>query len=280
MLIKSYAKINLSLNVSKKLNNGLHEIQSLFCLVNLFDEITIKKQNGSFKKDKVFFSGQFTKDIKSSNNSIQKVLNILRKKKLISNYYSIKVKKKIPVFAGLGGGSSNGHAILNHFLKKGINDKTINTISKHIGSDLRLFSYKKGFLSNINRAVKLKNQLKLYFLIVFPRVKCKTASIYSEVKKYSPKKKFFKNEINSRNTFTNYIFNSKNDLQSIVEKRYQIIGELITDIRCQKGCYISRMTGSGSTCFGLFINEDCSKVALNSLKKKYPKFWFSIAKTI
>ena len=130
MLIKSYAKINLSLNVSKKLNNGLHEIQSLFCLVNLFDEITIKKQNGSFQKDKVFFSGQFTKDIKSSNNSIQKVLNILRKKKLISNYYSIKVKKKIPVFAGLGGGSSNGYAILNHFFKKEINDKTLFALFK------------------------------------------------------------------------------------------------------------------------------------------------------
>ena len=65
MLIKSYAKINLSLNVSKRLNNGLHEIQSLFCLVNLFDEISIKKQKGSFQKDKVYFSGQFAKDIKS-----------------------------------------------------------------------------------------------------------------------------------------------------------------------------------------------------------------------
>ena len=52
MVIKSYAKINLSLNVSKRLNNGLHEIQSLFCLVNLFDEISIKKQKGHFKKIK------------------------------------------------------------------------------------------------------------------------------------------------------------------------------------------------------------------------------------
>ena len=94
MVIKSYAKINLSLNVSKRLNNGLHDIQSLFCLINLFDEITIKKQKRAFQKDKVYFSGQFAKDIKSSDNSIQKVLNILRKKKLISNYYSIKVKKK------------------------------------------------------------------------------------------------------------------------------------------------------------------------------------------
>ena len=71
------------------------------------------------------------------------------------------------MFAGLGGGSSNGYAILNHFLKKRGNDKTINTIAKHVGSDLRLFFYKKGFLSNINRAIRLKNQHKLHFLIVF-----------------------------------------------------------------------------------------------------------------
>ena len=81
MVIKSYAKINLSLTVGKKLNNGLHNIQSLFCLINLFDEISIKKQKKELKKDSVFFSGNFVKNIKPSSNSIIKVLNILRKKK-------------------------------------------------------------------------------------------------------------------------------------------------------------------------------------------------------
>ena len=93
-------------------------------------------------------------------------------------------------------------------------------------------------------------------------------------------KNFIVNELNLKKSFLNYIINSKNDLQSIVENKHPVIGDLISDIRGQKGCFISRMTGSGSSCYGLFIDENCSKVALNSLKKKYPKFWFSIAKTI
>ena len=61
MVVKSYAKINLSLTVCKKLNNGLHNIQSLFCLINLFDEISIKKQKKALKKDSVYFNGNFVR---------------------------------------------------------------------------------------------------------------------------------------------------------------------------------------------------------------------------
>ena len=45
MVLKSFAKINLSLSVTKRLDNGLHDIQSLFCLINLFDTISIKKSS-------------------------------------------------------------------------------------------------------------------------------------------------------------------------------------------------------------------------------------------
>ena len=74
--------------------------------------------------------------------------------------------------------------------------------------------------------------------------------------------------------------NSKNDLQSIVEKSHPKIRQLLLEISKIKGCLFSRMTGSGSSCFGLFLNEKSSKVALRKIRKKYPKFWFSIAKTI
>ena len=280
MVIKSYAKINLSLTVGKKLNNGFHNIQSLFCLINLFDEISIKKHKNSLKKDSIYFSGQFAKNIKISDNSIRKVLNILRKNKLISNYYLIKVKKNIPVFSGLGGGTSNGYTILDYFLKKRNKDKIIDTIAKDVGSDTKLFFHKKGFVANIKKVIKLENHVKLNFLIAFPKIKCQTASVYFKVKKYSVIKNFIVNELNLKKSFLNYIINSKNDLQSIVENKHPVIGDLTSHIRSQKGCFTARMTGSGSCCYGLFIDENCSKVALNSLKKKYPKFWFSIAKTI
>ena len=74
--------------------------------------------------------------------------------------------------------------------------------------------------------------------------------------------------------------NRNNDLELIVENKYPIIRKLITEIRQKKGCYFSRMTGSGSVCYGLFKNERTAKAALSKIKSKYPKFWFSVAKTI
>ena len=57
MVLSSYAKINLSLRINSKRKDGLHEIQSYFCLINLADKIQLKKIKG--KKDKIFFIGPF-----------------------------------------------------------------------------------------------------------------------------------------------------------------------------------------------------------------------------
>ena len=77
-----------------------------------------------------------------------------------------------------------------------------------------------------------------------------------------------------------YLSKSSNELQSIVEKQHPIIKKVLNSLSKAKGCYFSRMTGSGSACYGLFRDKHSSKVALKRLRKKYPKFWFSIAKTI
>jgi 4-diphosphocytidyl-2-C-methyl-D-erythritol kinase len=277
MILKSFAKINLSLNINKKLKNGLHDLQSYYCLINLHDTIHIRK---NFKNnDKITFEGPYSKLVKNSNNSIKRILNELRKNNLISNFYTVKIIKKIPVYAGLGGGSSNAASILNFFNKK-INKKILNNIIFKVGSDLRLFFYKQGYLKNINTVVKYKNKHKFYFLVIFPNVKCSSKEIYSYVKKRSKKKNFSHKYLKTKKNFIHYILNAKNDLQSIVEKKYPLISKLLIEINNENGCILSRMTGSGSACFGLFTDKKCSKVALKSLKKKYPKFWFSIAKTI
>ena len=143
MVFKSYAKINLTLKINSKRNNQLHEIQSFFCLINLADKIKINKIKT--KKDKITFNGPFAKFVCKSNNSILTLLNILREKKIISNYYSVSVKKNIPVFAGLGGGTGNSVFILKHLLKKKINKFLFNQIEGKIGSDFKLFFYKQGF---------------------------------------------------------------------------------------------------------------------------------------
>jgi 4-diphosphocytidyl-2-C-methyl-D-erythritol kinase len=278
MVLNSYSKINLSLSVNNKLKNRLHEIQSYFCLIGLSDKILVRKILK--KKDKISFKGQFARHVKISNNSISNLLKLLRKLNLISSYYSVVVTKNIPVFAGLGGGTSNAAFLLKFLMKNKISESLLKKVEKLIGSDLRLFFYRQGFLKNLQNIVSAKKNQKLYFLLAHPNVKCSTYEIYSKVKKYSRKKKLNFNKINTKSKFIDYIFNNKNELQSIVEKKYPIVKKLLTDISFERGCYFSRMSGSGSVCYGLFNNERAVKKALIKIKTKYPKFWFSTAKTV
>lgn len=278
MILKSYSKINLLLTVNSKSKNGLHEIQSLYCWINLFDKIEIKKIQES--RDKIIFRGPFAKSIKIRNNSIYNLLSKLRDLNLISNYYSIVVTKKIPVFAGLGGGTSNAAFIFKYLLKDKIDKLLLRKFVKVIGSDLVLFFKKQGFLKNLKTIIELKQKQKFYFLLIQPKIRCSTKEIYSKVKKKHKKKRFNKNLIKSRNKFLTYLSKSRNDLQFIVEKKYPLIKKLLQDIKNEEGCYFSRMTGSGSVCYGLFLEQIAAKKALNKLKVKYPKFWFSLAKTV
>ena len=106
--LRSYSKINLFLEVGNwNKKDKLHNIQSLVFISNLYDEIKIKR---IFKhKDVIKFYGNFAKHVKKSDNSILKSLILLRRTGYIkpSFNYRIEIKKKIPVFSGLGGGSSN-----------------------------------------------------------------------------------------------------------------------------------------------------------------------------
>ena len=279
MVLKSYAKINLTLSVNKRLKSGLHNIQSIYCLIDLHDKIFLKKiRNKNF--DQVSFAGPFSKDINKSNNSVKKVLNAMRKNKIINGYYTVKVNKKIPVFAGLGGGTSNAATLLKQLTKKDLNKKILSKISKEVGSDLRLFFHNQGYQKNLRSVIHLKKKHKFHFLLIFPKIKSSTKSVYAKVKNYSKLKKPYSKNLAFRKNFIQLLTNSRNDLQSIVEKKHKILRKLLLNINLLKGCYFSRMTGSGSTCYGLFVDKNSSLVALKKLRKKYPKFWFSIAKTI
>ena len=113
--IKSYAKINLALNIIKK-NLYLHKIETIVAFISLFDEIYIKQIFSN--KHKISFTGQFSKKI-GKDNTISKLLKILERKGLLKNKkFKIKIKKNIPSKAGLGGGSMNASSILNFFIKK------------------------------------------------------------------------------------------------------------------------------------------------------------------
>ena len=279
MVLKSYAKINLSLTVNKKLTNGLHDIQSIFCLVNLKDTVSIRKFKSS-NKDKISFVGPYSKDVDLSNNSIKILLKVMRKYKLISNFFNIKIHKNSPVFSGLGGGSSNAATVFKFLLKKKIKKSIFYKIINQISSDMSLFFFNQGYQNNLNKITQLKKNHKLYFLVVIPNIKCSTKFIYSKVNKYSKKKILNEKNFNYKKNFIEYLMTLNNDLQLVVEKEFPKIRKLLLNISKIQGCYFSRLTGSGSACYGLFRDLNSSKVAAKKLRKKYPKYWFSIAKTI
>tara|TARA_Y100000591_G_scaffold247138_1_gene218213 strand:- start:54 stop:890 length:837 start_codon:yes stop_codon:yes gene_type:complete len=278
MLIKSFSKINLTLKVISKSKGSLHKIQSLYCWIDLFDKIRITKIKKN--QDEINFKGPFSKLIKKKDNSVINLLQKLRQLNLISGYYSITVLKNIPVFGGLGGGTSNAAFILKYLLKNKIKHNLIEKFEGFIGSDLKLFFTRQGFLKDLRTIIFLKRRQNFFFVLAQPKIKCSTREIYSKVKKFSKKEIFNKNILNSRNKFIDFLSKNRNDLQFIVERKYPILKRLLKDIKNEEGCCFSRMTGSGSVCYGLFNDKIDAKNALNKLKKKYPKIWFSFAKTV
>ena len=71
-----------------------------------------------------------------------------------------------------------------------------------------------------------------------------------------------------------------NDLQKIVVSNFNILRKILNFISIQNGCYFSRMTGSGSVCFGIFRSKKLAILGLKRIKKKFPKYWCVLSKTI
>ena len=116
--IRSYAKINISLGVLKKLKTKHHKIESLVSLIDLYDQIYIKKIKGNGHK--ILFDGEFSNGI-NKKNTVSNLIQILDQKRLLNNQkYLIKIRKNIPLKSGLGGGSMNAASILNYFIKEKI----------------------------------------------------------------------------------------------------------------------------------------------------------------
>jgi len=153
-------------------------------------------------------------------------------------------------------------------------------MKKYIGSDCLLFLHKQGFLESLDKIKIYSKTHKLFFLLVYPNIKCSTKHVYSKVKNFSPKIKLNYIIRKSKKNYINFLTKSKNDLQLIVEKEHSIIRDLLLEIRQHKGCYFSRMTGSGSVCYGVFQSKKSVIAALNKIKSKHPSFWTTFAKTI
>ena len=178
MKIKSYAKLNLTLEIIKKNSNNYHEISGIYQNISLFDEITIKES----ANDSVIVAN---KDISQNNNIAFKALKLIKKEMQIKNSFSVDIKKNIPISSGLGGGSSNAAAViygLNHMLNLNLSINEMISFSQKIGSDIAFF-YTGGtcLVSGLGDKIEKLNKLIIdnFNLLYVPiNLKNKTANMY------------------------------------------------------------------------------------------------------
>lgn len=282
--IKSYCKINLSLKVLQKLNSGYHNIISLITFCDLHDVISISRIRNL--KDEISFSGKFKKGINKKSNTITKVLNLLRSIKLLENQaFKINVRKNIPHGSGLGGGSSNAADLLNYFnskMKLKLSKNKIKKLAGQIGFDVPVNLEKRNTFLTGKRGeiLRLNQKFKLNLLIVYPNLICSTKKIYERNRKINLSKAQSIFYIKNNKKLINLLKNENNDLEKTVIKIYPKVKKIIDCIKSQKGCYFSRITGSGSACIGIFSNMKNAIYAQKLIKLKYPKYWCAVSKTI
>ena len=100
---------------------------------------------------------------------------------------------------------------------------------------------------------------------LYPKNNFKTKIVYSK----SSKKKIIDN-----------LLNEENSLQEIVISKFPIIKKVLLELRLLKKCQFSRVTGSGSAWFGAFLTKKSADLGLKKIRKKFPKFWCVVGKTI
>jgi 4-diphosphocytidyl-2-C-methyl-D-erythritol kinase len=277
--IKSYAKINLSLNIIKKLPSKFHQIESLVSFINLHDLIYLRSIKSN--SHKVYFNGQFAKGI-GKKNTVSKLLQILDKKKLLNNKkFEIKITKNIPQQSGMGGGSMNAATLISFFLNKKllkISNKRLINLAKTMGSDVILgINQKNTVLFSNGKLTKFKKKLGYYVLVAKPNFGCSTKLIYSRVKNYS--KSQYDNPKQSLLSRDN-IINSNNALEKNVFQKYPKLKKLKLFLSKLPNIIFLRMTGSGSSIVVYFQTKKASVIASKLFKKKFKNYWCITSKTI
>ena len=253
MEINSYAKINLGLHILNKRQDSLHNIITVFQEIDFYDQISIEKSD-----DFIFETNVDWLD-KKNNTCIQAFEATKEKFPNISNI-KINLVKNIPTSAGLGGGSSNGTAVLkgmNELFSLKMSQDELIELSKKISADspffvnggLQVGEGTGGDLSPIE-----SNLNGVYILLVMPDIKIDTKNAY--------KKCLLKDKTNIKfagmlGELKNYDLSSElfyNDFEVYVFKTHPEIGKIKLTI-LDLGAKYASLSGSGSTVFGIFSNK-------------------------
>lgn len=261
--LKAAAKINLSLEVLNKRDDGYHNISSIMQSIPFYDNITvsIKLLNHSNSNSIYLSCNHAHLPTNKLNTAYKAAASFLQYSHIENITVNIKIEKNIPMKAGLAGGSSDAAAVilaLNKLLGTKYSVETLRLIASQVGSDVP-FCISGGTALVEGKGEKitvLPNLPSCYILLVKPTKGISTQKAY---------KSLDENPLNLKNKYTLELMNALKDgnLKNICKNLYNSFErvtklqelEVIKKHMLKYNCLGTLMSGSGSTVFAIFDNE-------------------------
>ncbi len=241
----SPAKINWFLHVVGQLDNGYHELQTLFQFVNLADQLSFTLRHDG----KIQLSGDLC-DIPAEQNLIYKAAQILKPYAIDEAGIDIEILKNIPTGAGLGGGSSNAACcllMLNQLWQLQLSEQELAKIGLALGADVPIFILgKSAFAYGVGENFVPVDLPLQHLLLAMPKnCHISTADIFQSKQL---------NRQSEAIDFSSYSFDSThNDCQAVAVERFPSVAKTLDWLLEYAP---SRMTGTGACCFAVFSNKE------------------------
>ena len=272
LLVKSYAKINICLNVTGKQEDGYHTLDMVMLPLQLHDSLLISEvKNGTdnFVTIDDFSMGDIQYNLATF------AIDTLQKKYGFKNKFRVLIHKILPIQAGLGGGSSNAAATMlavNKYLKLNLTDEEMIEIGKKLGADVPFFlknvPARCQGIGEIMTPVTVKNNY--YVLIVKPAAGCSTKEIYNLADTMDIETCDVDTVIHALETGDDDLLASSigNSLEKAAISKVPEV-QVIKDLLKEKGFKICMMSGSGSSVFALSTDKRLVKKTADELEDKY-----------
>lgn len=263
MILHSYAKVNLYLAVLARRKDGFHNLTTLFERINLADTIILKRRTDN----RITITCRNKAVPLDASNLCYKSARLLREKCHVKEGLGIEIIKRIPVGAGLGGGSSNAAAVLvglNTLWELGLTKKKLASFAAMIGSDVPFFVHDTPFAKAEGRGEKIRalgalDRVRLWHILVVPGIHVSTPSIYKawDMRKIRRKRRLttavpdvtITASALRRGDFpgSGLLFNN---LEPVTIELYPEVG-IIKEKLLSSGAQDAVMSGSGSAVFGI-----------------------------
>lgn len=267
----SPAKVNLHLRVLRKRADGYHDIQTLMHKITLYDEISFSPIDHG-----IVLSCPDIPSLENENNIIYKAAQALLSASPRQMGVHITLEKKIPLAAGLGGGSSNAATTLtalNEMLNIQYTNDHLMKIASRLGADVPFFIF-----GNTAWATGIGDQLtavrdfpQLWFVLIHPPFEVSTKMVYEKLN-FRLTKELLKYNSFNLSSADNIAKGLHNDLEKVTFGLYPDLQQL-KDLLLMQGAIGTLMSGSGPTVFGIFTVEDKAASAEEFLRKLGTDNW-------